>query len=459
MTHETFVSMKNLQDVLDGIEQKIAGLGSTLTGIYTWQANNQYKAGDVCILNGSLFICLSTHTSSSAFSTDVANWKLVYSDIDEWASSTYYVKGASVIANNAMYKCKTTHTSGSTFDSTEEANWDITVGTSGNVKIKNWETSTQYKQYDVIMVNNNLYRCVSNHTSTTFSSDISNWELIYASIGNWQASTYYSVGVFAINDKKLYRCKTQHTSGSTFSDTNWDLLSGGSGAEIDDWATSTQYKVGDLVIRENNLYRCKTAHTSSSFNTDITNWIKLDNIPDWKQNTYYAVGDYLYYDKNLYKVVTAFTSSTTFSATNLEMLGGTPLTTAEETSIINNFSPQMATFNNVSNLYTTTERAIGIWIDGKTIYQKTYSGTTPSTANTNIDIFVDSNLANVKTLVSMDGVIDDSGTLYVINESEERSVGFTSRIWLAKSVPSLRGKLGTSLVSKPIHITIKYTKV
>ena len=308
MTHETFVSKKNLQDILDGIEQKIAGLGSTLTGIYTWQANNQYKTGDVCILNGSLFICLATHTSSPAFSTDIANWNLVYSDIDEWASSTYYVAGASVIANNAMYKCKTTHTSGSTFDSTEEANWDVVVGTSGNVKIKNWATSTQYKQYDVVMVNNNLYRCVSNHTSTTFSSDISNWELIYASIGNWQASTYYPIGVFAINDKKLYRCKTQHTSGLAFSDTNWVLIAGGGGIET--WVASKAYAVGSLVLYNDRIYKCVTANNDSSFTA--SNWKEVSGnvLEQWTTSTGYIKNQVVENGNNMYMCLSAHTSGT-----------------------------------------------------------------------------------------------------------------------------------------------------
>ena len=57
MTHEHYVSKKNLQDVLDGIEQKISGLGSQLTGIYTWVSGGEYKIGDVVIASGSLFIC------------------------------------------------------------------------------------------------------------------------------------------------------------------------------------------------------------------------------------------------------------------------------------------------------------------------------------------------------------------------------------------------------------------
>ena len=575
MTHETFVSKKNLQDILDGIEQKIAGLGSTLTGIYTWQANNQYKTGDVCILNGSLFICLATHTSSPAFSTDIANWNLVYSDIDEWASSTYYVAGASVIANNAMYKCKTTHTSGSTFDSTEEANWDVVVGTSGNVKIKNWATTTQYKQYDVVMVNNNLYRCVSNHTSTTFSSDISNWELIYASIGNWQASTYYPVGVFAVNDKKLYKCKTQHTSGSTFSDTNWDLLGGSS---IDTWQASTAYNVGDLVIESNVLYQCKTAHTSGSTFSD-TNWNKIDGgitiqpyedtpigtvisymgttAPEeylacdgtvYNINDYWELADFInaqFGSKNFFggdgtitfavpdlrgeflrgagtnshanngngasvgvhqdgtqynniygdgvgSVVMPGTGVDTsndrlngnnynidkyitkYGAPKLRYTGFNSATTSgmnshytsrpTNTSVLYCIKYTNAPSMQPSNIYSTTEKRIGTWIDGKPLYQKTYTGTIPTGADSaNVNIFYDSTtIGSADTIFISEGYIEDIasyGITHQINTVDYGSpVTFYSSIFVSTTYNTIRGRVTSRFIGNKITVTIKYTK-
>ena len=313
------------------------------------------------------------------------------------------------------------------------------------------------------MVNNNLYRCVSNHTSTTFSSDISNWELIYASVGNWQASTYYPVGVFAVNNKKLYKCKTQHTSGSTFSDTNWDLIAGGGGAEINNWSTSTQYKVGDLVIRENNLYRCKTAHTSSAFNTDIANWIKLDNISDWKQNTYYAVGDYLYYDKNLYKVTTAFTSSTTFSATNLEMLGGVPLSSADVTNVINSFDPVVSAYNTTKEMYTTTERAVGIWVDGKTIYQRTWVGLAGATSANIAITLIDFSSSTLETIVEIKALCS-SDNLCRENVIDANSGGPLSSgtlgtsVWYAYPSKKLMHICSSTLINRYITLTLKYTK-
>lgn len=225
MTHETFVSKKNLQDVLDGIETKIAGLGSTLTGIYTWQPNNQYKTGDVVITGGSLFICSTTHTSSLTFMADVSNWLLFFADIGPWITGTYYVVDACVISNNKLYQCNTAHTAGATFDAAEEANWTLIGGGS--------------------------------------------------SIGLWQASTAYAVGDLAIESNKLYRCKTAHTSGSTFDATeqaNWNVISGGN-ASIADWVASTSYAVGDMVIYQNSIYKCITANSDATFTG--SNWVEI----------------------------------------------------------------------------------------------------------------------------------------------------------------------------------------
>lgn len=167
----------------------------------------------------------------------------------------------------------------------------------------------------------------------------------------------------------------------------------------------------------------------------------------------------MYYDKNLYKVVTAFTSSTTFSATNLEMLGGTPLTTAEETAIINSFSPQMTAFNNVSNLYTTTERAIGIWIDGKTIYQKTI-GT---------NVVVDDSPHNLVSLASIasnfDEVVDIQGLMKFTSSGIHGYVPMNT--YYSNTYYShldtwdgyIRHKAGGWVGTLPAKITIKYTKL
>ena len=55
-------------------------------------------------------------------------------------------------------------------------------------------------------------------------------------LNNWQANKKYKVGHTVIQDGKLYRCKTEHTSTTTFDATKFDLVSGGNGTTISDWA-------------------------------------------------------------------------------------------------------------------------------------------------------------------------------------------------------------------------------
>ena len=90
-------------------------------------------------------------------------------------------------------------------------------------------------------------------------------------LNNWQANKKYKLGYTVIQNGKLYRCKTEHTSTTTFDSTKFDLV-GGSGSGIQNWATNTSNSVGDLVIHDNNIYQCNTNHTSTTFSDDASNW-------------------------------------------------------------------------------------------------------------------------------------------------------------------------------------------
>lgn len=102
-------------------------------------------------------------------------------------------------------------------------------------------------------------------------------------LNNWQANKKYKVGYTVIQNGKLYRCKTEHTSTTTFDATKFDLV-GGSGSGISNWASNTSYSVGDLVVYGNGIYQCKTAHTSTT-TFDDTKWTNL-SIGYEKENLY-----------------------------------------------------------------------------------------------------------------------------------------------------------------------------
>lgn len=123
----------------------------------------------------------------------------------------------------------------------------------------------------IVSYNNIVYKCVTAHTSSTFTSDISKWILYNYSILNWAASTFYPLGQIVLYDGVLYKCNVNHTSASTFDVTKWDLVY----ANIRQYANNTIYKVGSNVIYGNKLYRCNTSHTSNT--DDIKTYISYIN--------------------------------------------------------------------------------------------------------------------------------------------------------------------------------------
>ena len=110
-------------------------------------------------------------------------------------------------------------------------NWDTL-----DASIALWKKNNVYKIGDIILYNNEPFRCVKNHTSgnandsTIFDNITDNistncWEYIgtkNAYIFPWQASTHYNVNQFVTYNNTLYKCNALHTSGVTFDETKWN---------------------------------------------------------------------------------------------------------------------------------------------------------------------------------------------------------------------------------------------
>ena len=271
-----------------------------------------------------------------------------------WAASTAYVNDSSYIDavtyGGSLYLCKTSHTSSTAWSST---NWTLAAskgdtgakgdkgdtGATGakgvSMRLKGaWAASTAYvndsSYIDMVTYNGSTYACKTSHTSGTSWSD-TNWTQVAAkgNTGNtgatgakgvsirlkgaWTASTAY------VNDSSyidavtyggsLYLCKTSHTSGTSWSSSNWTLSAskGDTGAKGDKgdtgdkgstgdkgatgvgmrlmgaWAASTAYVNNssyiDIVTYDGSTYGCKTSHTSGTA-WDATNWTLLASKGD-----------------------------------------------------------------------------------------------------------------------------------------------------------------------------------
>lgn len=54
----------------------------------------------------------------------------------------------------------------------------VVGGGSSGTTISDWATGTTYSVGNLVIYDNNIYQCNTNHTSTTFTADISKWTLI-----------------------------------------------------------------------------------------------------------------------------------------------------------------------------------------------------------------------------------------------------------------------------------------
>lgn len=105
-----------------------------------------------------------------------------------------------------------------------------------------------------------------------------------------------------------------------------------------------------------------------------------------------------------------------------------------------------------ANEYSTTETVIGTWIDGKPLYRKVYSITSPSSANAN---YADLSSLNIETTVHLYGYYKKpTGTFGIPFYDSDNNY---SVIFINNS-NQLRGRFGNSSEITNAKVVIEYTK-
>ena len=106
------------------------------------------------------------------------------------------------------------------------------------------------------------------------------------------------------------------------------------------------------------------------------------------------------------------------------------------------------------DLYSTEEKMIGQWIDGKPLYQKTFSVTT---GNTNVQTTL-SNLGslNIDTMVTMKGQLNNNGLIVTV-PSYLTSTGYVGSYYDTTNNRVI-SFVGSDWYNLPLTFTIQYTK-
>ena len=106
------------------------------------------------------------------------------------------------------------------------------------------------------------------------------------------------------------------------------------------------------------------------------------------------------------------------------------------------------------NTYSTTEKVVGMWADGKPLYRIVLNATTPTTGDSSITI-VSTLPSNIDNVTKLDGMILDQSARFPLNAY------FSSTYYIATFYDPSVGincKVGSNLTSRTCVVVIEYTK-
>jgi hypothetical protein len=242
----------------------------------TWQGATQYNKDDIVSYNGSSYIAIRAHTSSSTFNTDQ-----IFTPAGETLPTPAWIA----------------HTQGQ--------NWR-----------SDWAATTDYYPGDIVRYGGYLWINTTAYTSTSdFDTNISNWAIYATTIdwdGAWAAGTKYGIGDLVKYGPTVYKCITGHTAAATATDgleldqAKWAVYSQLKGY-VGDWVDGYRYKYNELVSYGGSLLRVTVGHTATTNLVD--SYFALD-VPGgtskgtWVLEDYYAIGDVVMHGGYVYQALT-----------------------------------------------------------------------------------------------------------------------------------------------------------
>jgi hypothetical protein len=287
-----------------------------------WQAGTSYKRDDIVRVNGKSYVCLVTHVSSSTFRTDLTatlpgsvppqpqpKWTVMSSGrsfLGNWTQGAAYNLGDIVLYNGSLWLCVISH-SAVTF-ATDFNNWTLFVQTASFVG--DWQSGYSYTPGSIVEYNGIAYKCITAHTSSgTLESNISDWEEFHSGIKvrfAWQPTTEYRKNDLVKYGATIFRCIETHVSSSAFDNTKFSLEVPGTQFETF-WVASGIYNQGDVVRYGGQLYYAMRNNTNANPNTSGLDWKLLAKsykfVGEWNVNGIYKTGDIVLRGGNLYLAV------------------------------------------------------------------------------------------------------------------------------------------------------------
>lgn len=349
--------------------------------------------------------------------------------IQDWVANTAYVVGNLVVYNNLIYQC-TTANNDSTFNS---ANWKV-IG--GGTSINDWVTAKSYAVGDFVKYNNVIYVCNTAHTSTTFTADKSKWDSIKVEdmVGATSSTNGKSGGVPAPTTTDIGK----YLRG----DGTWDVPVSGALNIINEelWTNTsgTPIAVGDTLSFTHNindydyivLMKGTGGYGTTVVTPDVFDGNRTMIMPSISGNNNYALS------------LLTSSSGTSCSVSYIDGTGS--LSRIIGWKLVNPYD------------YSTSEKRIGTWINGKALYQKTFTGYTIATGSGGTNL----NMYNISSL-GIDKVISLDACAHQGNESYFGEWTELSTDYIAYGVNSTNTYIRckhSGFGGYEVRVTIRYTK-
>ena len=289
-----------------------------------WDVSVRYKVNDIVKYNGTVYICVTNHTSAATttlgLENDQSKWNIFSEGFywtNDWSNTTRYTKNDIVRYGGQLYVCNLGHTSASTDASgleADQAKWDYL--NKGVEYLGDWTSTTRYKINDVVKYGGGVWICTTYHTSQTyFTDDEAKWDQFVEGLefeDSWSGSARYQPGDFVTYGGYSYVAKTNNVGQATpnTNTTDWDLFTTGF-RFIGDWLIGTAYLVGDVVRLGGYTYLCTTNSTGHR-PPNVSYWQRLNSGIFWKDTwtnaTLYDAGDAVQHGVNSYICILAHTS-------------------------------------------------------------------------------------------------------------------------------------------------------
>jgi hypothetical protein len=305
-----------------------------------WSAATLYEPGMLVYAGGNVYLCVTSHTSSANFNSDLIKWELfaVGSNFrNTWTAATRYRVGDVVRYNGYTYQCILEHTSGSVSEGVIVGNNNLdddSTAETWNVAVENYtyvgeyQNSTRYRQNDLVKYGGSILKCIIEHTATTNITNL-NFETYLPGFefdNEWNGTVYYAIGDVVRYGGVVYVAATNNTNSQPgINDTydygtgnpEWTVVNKGINFRGEyDPQGNVQYQEGDIVRRGGALWVSLTnqfTDDSSLRSLDVSNWqlqIAAQNFRgSWRTNQDYNLYDLVYFRGTVYFASTPHNSS------------------------------------------------------------------------------------------------------------------------------------------------------